>query len=129
MEGSGEDEAGVCGDAVQGGNRARTVRDSKVLQPDHTKSSFLDFIDTANYIVHRIGPDKSFEKLYGPYRDRNHAQSKLSEMVEGFVREHELNNPLIDIKNGAYTKIVLEDFLSFKAKNVTFFYIVKPLQY
>jgi len=50
-------------------------------------------------------------------------------MVEGFVREHELNNPLIDIKNGAYTKIVLEDFLSFKAKNVTFFYIVKPLQY
>lgn len=112
-------------------NKPQIVIDPELQPPglDHTRSAFLNMLDSGVYVVHRIGPSKDYEKLYGPYHDAQKAKSKLSEHVEAFVREFANSGGHVVFKGAESAKVVVDDFISPDSNNTrcSFFFAVKEL--
>lgn len=113
---------------VPGGDSGGNKVDS--VQPDHNGSAFQ--IDEAScFIVHRIGPGKQYERLYGPFMDRNKAQRRLLEYVEHFIRENKIWNPRAAIKVSGESAKVEVSGMSAKGEGPAkeyFYFVVKAVQ-
>ena len=81
---------------------------------------------TGCFILHRVGPGREYERLYGPYMEYAKACGKLREYVEHFVHENECFAPQVFFIKDEYAKVFLNGFTGQGAKD-TFFFAVKSV--
>ncbi len=95
--------------------------------PDPISSPQVQF-KTGCFVLHRIGPGREYEKLYGPYMDYEKACRKLIEYVEHFVREHDAYAPAPVYLKEEYAKVYLDGFIKPHVRD-TFYFAVKQVGY
>lgn len=120
----------------KGTEREEKIRRDKVSgcdrngnSPDCAQSNGPAYVshETGCFILHRIGPAREWEKLYGPYMDKTKARSKLSEYVEHFVRERAANEPRTEFISDEYARVRVTGYAS--AGTDTFHFLIKRVGY
>lgn len=110
---------------MQKNNRPITRYRGSNRQPENYDSD-ASIHASSLFVIHRLGPTREFEKLYGPYIDKNKAYRRLLEYVENFIRENALYAPVTFIKPGNdYVKIQVSGMAAKgEGPEKTFFYFV-----
>lgn len=112
----------VSGNKVQGSDGCRNPSDSLV-------GNQISEVDINCYIIHRVGPRKEFERLYGPFIDKHKARINVANYVEKFMAENGLYNPRAAFKNFDFVKIEVSG-MSAKGEGPLrehFYFIIKPV--